>query len=93
MRVLLSVAVLYGVVSLLAFVAIWRDKRAAVAGRRRTPERVLHRLEWLGGWPGSWLAMRQFRHKTSKLSYRRHFWAVVAVHLGVWMLVGWRLVR
>src|SRR5690606_35054459 len=55
------------------------DKYRAGTGGRRTPESVLHTIELLGGWPGSLLAQRTFRHKNRKIAYQVVFWATVAL--------------
>ncbi|GGR82886.1 DUF1294 domain-containing protein [Deinococcus sedimenti] len=71
LRLLLAWQVVWGLV---AFVAMWRDKGfAGEAGRTRIPERQLHALEARGGWLGSWLGQRVFRHKTRKVAYQRVF--------------------
>ncbi len=75
--------------SLIAFVAHGRDKRAARLGRRRTPERTLHLLELIGGWPGALLAMMIFHHKTRKASY----FLVTALIVLVWIVVGMLVAR
>ena len=75
--------------SLIAFVAHGRDKRAARLGRRRTPERTLHLLELIGGWPGALLAMTVFHHKTRKASY----FLVTALIVLVWIVVGMLMAR
>lgn len=75
--------------SLIAFVAHGRDKRAARLGRRRTPERTLHLLELIGGWPGALLAMTIFHHKTRKASY----FLVTALIVLVWIVVGMLVAR
>lgn len=75
-----SLVVLLSVVS---FVIYGIDKRRAGTGGRRVPERTLHILAFLGGWPGAWLAQRQFRHKTKKLSFQIQFWLVVALHVAI----------
>ena len=49
----------------------------------RIPERTLHLLAFLGGWPGALLGQRFFRHKTKKLSFLIAFWAVVALHVAI----------
>lgn len=77
----------YLVVSVVAFVAIALDKRAARLGRWRTPEARLHLLEFLGGFPGSFAARQLARHKTRKLGYRVIFTLAVMVHLAGWG--GW----
>jgi uncharacterized membrane protein YsdA (DUF1294 family) len=66
--------------SLLAGVLQWADKRAAQAGAGRIPEMWLHASELFGGWPGSFLAQRAWRHKTAKLSYQAVFWLIVSLH-------------
>ena len=75
----------YGVASVLAFVLYWYDKQQARAGQWRTPEKVLHGVELLGGWPGALVAQQMFRHKTRKLSYQLVFWLIVAAHQVVWI--------
>ena len=81
------------VVSLVAFLTQWIDKRRAESDAWRVPEKVLHLLELLGGWPGTFVAQRLFRHKTSKLSYQAVFWLIVAVHefVAVDFLLGWKI--
>ena len=55
---------------------------------QRIPEGQLHLLEWLGGWPGSWLAQRWLRHKTSKSVYQWQFWPIVVAHLSLLAWLG-----
>ena len=59
----------YLALSLLGFLVLAHDKRAARKHRRRVPERRLHLLELLGGFPGAFLAMGLLRHKSSKPSF------------------------
>lgn len=75
----------YGLASCLAFALYWYDKQQAKAGQWRTPEKVLHGVELLGGWPGALVAQQLFRHKTRKLSYQLWFWLIVAVHQALWI--------
>jgi len=81
------------VLSIFAFFAYRSDKRRAEAGKWRVPESTLHIIEILGGWPGAFLAQRQFRHKTSKVSFQIIFWIIIMAHqfLAVDSLNGWRL--
>jgi uncharacterized membrane protein YsdA (DUF1294 family) len=79
-------------VNLFAFGQCGWDKLAAVRGWRRIPEKRLIAPVWLGGFPGLLLAMRLFRHKTSKASFRKKLawatglWAlVVASAVGAWL--------
>ena len=71
----------YRIGSVGCFLAYAFDKSAAVAGRRRTPEKTLLMLGLLGGWPGGLLAQHLLRHKTAKPSFRAAFWATVVVNV------------
>ncbi len=75
----------YILMSFIAFIVFAIDKRAAGRGDRRTPERVLHTLELLGGWPGALLAVYLLRHKSAKLRFRMIQWAIIAVHIAAWI--------
>ena len=66
-----------------AMVVYGVDKHRAAHGRTRTPERTLHTLGLLGGWPGGLLAMRLFKHKRRKAAFVRAFWLTVVGHLAV----------
>lgn len=67
-------------VSVAAWILFRHDKKLAVAGKWRNSETELHGLEFLGGWPGAFLAQQKFRHKTRKLSYQAIFWAIVLLY-------------
>lgn len=73
-RLVLGIAL---VVSVLSFWVCRADKKSAQAGAWRTSEAALHMLELLGGWPGSYLAQRLYRHKISKSGYQFVFWVIV----------------
>jgi uncharacterized membrane protein YsdA (DUF1294 family) len=59
--------------SLTTFVMYGLDKGLSKIGKGRTPEIILHLLAMLGGFPGGWLGMVFFRHKTN---FRKHPWFV-----------------
>ena len=81
-------------ISLAAWFAMAFDKRLAVTGQWRTPESTLHALELLGGWPGSFLSQRIYRHKIVKTPYQISFWCIVALHqlAAADFLLGWKSV-
>ena len=83
---------LVAVTSLVSFIAYRVDKQRAANGGRRVPERTLLVLALLGGWPGSFLAQRQFRHKTRKASFLIPFWVVSFLHVALVGAVAYRLV-
>ena len=62
------------------FVLMGRDKAAAQAGARRTPETTLFALAVLGGSLGGTLAMVFFRHKTRKIAFRIGFPLILIIH-------------
>ncbi len=74
----------YGVASVVAFATYGLDKHRAARGGRRVPERTLHLLEALGGWPGALVASAVFRHKTQKLGFRVVRGLLVAAHVAGW---------
>ena len=76
--------------SIVAVWFYWTDKRRAIAGRERIPERVLHGLALIGGFPGAWFGRYAFRHKTRKVSFLIVLVVATAVH-GV--LVWWLFFR
>lgn len=80
-RVPWSVLVGYVVMSAATFLAYEHDKRAAIAGRWRTPESTLQLMALLCGWPGGWLAQGWLRHKSSKHTFLATFWVAVAGNL------------
>jgi uncharacterized membrane protein YsdA (DUF1294 family) len=76
----------YVLMSALAFVMYWMDKRRAAHNEWRISERALHTIELLGGWPGAWIAQRMFRHKWRKTRFVVVFWLIVALHALGWTL-------
>jgi len=82
------------VINLAAWTAFWWDKRAAVRGDRRVPERTLLLLALVGGSPGAVLAQQTLRHKTRKEPFRTLLFAIIlaqvfAVPLTLGWLAGW----
>lgn len=72
-----------------AFGAYAADKQAAVQQRWRTPEKTLHLLGLLGGWPAAGLAQQVLRHKSSKPAFRTVYWLTGVLHcvaLALWVV-------
>jgi uncharacterized membrane protein YsdA (DUF1294 family)/cold shock CspA family protein len=88
------------IVVAVAFVLSWSswrqyafDKRCAQTKAWRIPEASLHFWDFVGGWPGGYLAQKYYRHKTVKGSFQFVFWGTVCLYqwiafdyLGDWSL-------
>ncbi|GAA4903679.1 DUF1294 domain-containing protein [Ferrimonas pelagia] len=83
----IQLAPLYIAMSLLTLLLFGLDKRLAIRRARRVPEVVMHGFEMAGGWPGAFLGIRLFRHKSRKTSYLIKTYCIVALHLGT--LTAW----
>lgn len=77
---------LYSVVSVISFFAYAFDKSSAEKNRWRTPEKTLHILAFIGGWPGALLAQRLFRHKSNKKPFLITFWLITLINC---LLLAW----
>ena len=76
---------LYAIMSIVCFAAYALDKWKAKKEKSRIPEKVLHLLELLFGWPGALLAQRLVRHKNRKVKFQMVFWGIVILHILGWM--------
>lgn len=74
----------YVLMSVATFVVYWHDKRAAERGRPRVPEKTLHGLEFLGGWPGALAAQQLIRHKNRKVRFFLVTWSIGVLHVAGW---------
>jgi uncharacterized membrane protein YsdA (DUF1294 family) len=84
-----------GVVSGISVRAYHDDKNRAQHGLRRRSESSLHFIDFIGGWPGGYLAQCQYRHKTAKASFLRVFWGTILIHetVALDLLLGWPCLR
>ena len=73
--------------SLITFIAYWRDKKRAVKGRWRIKEATLLILSLIGGAFGGFLAMKKFRHKTTREHWYFSFINVLAILCHLALLV------
>ncbi|RYY78616.1 MAG: DUF1294 domain-containing protein [Moraxellaceae bacterium] len=79
--------------SALTYLVYDMDKKAAQQGRQRIPEKNLHLLSLLGGWPGALLAQQKLRHKSAKVEFLQIFWVTVALNWVLLIIVSMPLVR
>ncbi len=75
-------------ISVVAFLFYGWDKHQAKNDGWRVPEKRLHALAFLGGWPGAMLGQQFFRHKTQKTDFKIANWLAAGLHaaLVVWYL-------
>ena len=69
------------------------DKKAAQQGKQRIPEKNLHLLALVGGWPGALLAQQKLRHKTAKTEFQQVFWATVVLNWFLLIILSMPLFR
>jgi uncharacterized membrane protein YsdA (DUF1294 family) len=72
--------------SVITFILYGYDKAQAKRNGRRVPEKYLHWLAFLGGFPGGWLGRSVFRHKTRKGIFLSVLVISTVMHL---VLAGW----
>lgn len=66
-----------------AWIAFDQDKKAAIAGRRRTPEKTLLILALAGGTPAAFLARATLRHKTRKQPFSILLYGIAILQIGL----------
>ncbi|MFA0013385.1 DUF1294 domain-containing protein [Vibrio lentus] len=83
-----ALLVWYLVIGLVTFFVYAKDKRAAINGNWRVPEKTLHILSVAGGWLGALIAQDKLRHKTQKQPFRAIYWLTMTINVAsfVWTL-------
>ena len=83
-----SLALIYAIMSAIAFKLYGQYKVAANDDRWRTPELKLQFVGLFGGWPGALFAQEAFRHKVSKSEFQILFWFAVTLNCAglAWLL-------
>ena len=69
------------VINLVAFLAMYIDKRKAKYGKWRIPEQSLFILALIGGSIGAIAGMYTFRHKTKKLRFSVGFPTILVLQI------------
>ncbi len=76
-------------ISFISYFLCYHDKKKATKNNWRIPENSLHLFELLGGWPGSFIAQKIFRHKTNKWQYQLKFWLIITFY----QLFSWDVIQ
>ena len=82
------VLTILAVVNLVTWFLFRSDKRRAESGHWRIPERTLLLACTAGGAIAGWFAMATFRHKTRKRLFTAVLYAIVLLHVALWVWVG-----
>ena len=69
------------IINLIAFLAMYIDKRKAKYGKWRIPEQTLFILALIGGSIGAIAGMYIFRHKTKKLRFSIGFTVILVLQI------------
>ncbi|WP_114634632.1 DUF1294 domain-containing protein [Vibrio splendidus] len=80
-----ALLVWYLVIGIVTFFVYAKDKRAAINGNWRVPEKTLHAFSVAGGWLGALIAQDKLRHKTQKQPFRSIYWLTVAMNVAVFL--------
>lgn len=81
----------YFIISLLTLVIYGIDKFLAKAEWTRVPERWFHTLALIGGFPGAWVGMQLFHHKTNNPKFRWVMLAALLLHTAALVILFARL--
>ncbi len=84
-KLAITIGTYFGVVNLASVGIFYYDKQQAIQHKWRIPEKTLCLTGLMGGWPGGFLAMQQFKHKRSKPSFLQKYY--VSVCLNILLLV------
>lgn len=80
-----ALLVWYLAIGLVTFFVYAKDKRAAINGNWRVPEKTLHIFSAVGGWLGALIAQDKLRHKTQKQPFRAIYWLTVVINVAVFV--------
>lgn len=71
------------VVNAMTYLMFYLDKKAAIANRRRVPEKTLLLVAFLGGSPLAIVAMNHLRHRTVKQPFKNILILIIVLQGGL----------
>ncbi len=78
----------YLIINIVLFCAMALDKKRAIRGRRRVPEKTLFLMAILGGSIGGFVGMFTQHHKTKHISFYVAYGLTAAMHIFLcWLLM------
>lgn len=75
------IAIYVGVMNILGYMSMWADKKKAIKGKYRIPEKTLFLIAILGGSVGSIAGMNKFRHKTKHWYFKYGMPAILILQI------------
>jgi uncharacterized membrane protein YsdA (DUF1294 family) len=85
------IAAWFSVFNVITFLAFAFDKWNATCSKFRVLEFSLVALGLLGGWPGGFLGMVVFKHKSSKWTFKiKYALALIPFTAEVWFWIHWQ---
>ena len=84
-----NIIIYFIVINLIGFFVMWLDKRKAIKGSWRIPEKILFLITALGGGIETIAGMYIFRHKTQKLGFviGFPFITILEIILIIWLII------
>lgn len=80
-KITLYIMIYLIIINLIAFIAMYLDKRKARYGKWRIPEQSLFILALIGGSIGAIIGMYTFRHKTKKYRFSIGFPVILILQI------------
>ncbi|MBQ0147257.1 MAG: DUF1294 domain-containing protein [Flavobacteriaceae bacterium] len=77
-------------VNIISYILFGIDKVKATKNKWRIPEKSLFLVTFLGGTIGSFVAMKQFHHKTQKTEFKRIIYFIVFIQLLFIGIISWK---
>lgn len=76
------------IMSLIGYISMWSDKKKAIKGKYRIPEKTLFLIAILGGSIGSILGMQKFRHKTKHWYFKYGMPLILIAQVSIIVLIS-----
>lgn len=76
------------IMSLIGYISMWSDKKKAIKGKYRIPEKTLFLIAILGGSIGSILGMQKFKHKTKHWYFKYGMPLILIAQVSIIVLIS-----
>lgn len=76
------------ILSIITFIMFWLDKKLAINGQRRIPEKTLIFMVAAGGSAGALICMEIFRHKTQKGYFAKGIPSIILAQMIIFIIIA-----